>query len=91
MPFRISIWNVLLPVADGRIGNSTARRRQSALGRLPRGATEAGYRHAMARMEGYRPTPRAPDNQNAEVSHNTIRMANSTPPAMRSAQLWRET
>jgi hypothetical protein len=34
----------------------------------------------------YRLIPRAPNNQNAEVSHNAIRMANSTPPAMGSAQ-----
>ena len=34
----------------------------------------------------YRLTPWVPNNQNAEVSHNTIRMANSTPPAMGSAQ-----
>jgi hypothetical protein len=38
------------------------------------------------RSASYRPTPRAPNNQNAEVSHNAIRMANSTPPAMGSAQ-----
>jgi hypothetical protein len=34
----------------------------------------------------YRLTPWVPNNQNAEVSHNTIRMANSVPPAMGSAQ-----
>jgi len=37
-------------------------------------------------MSAYRLTPWVPNNQNAEVSHNTIRMANSTPPAMGSAQ-----
>jgi hypothetical protein len=34
----------------------------------------------------YRLTPWVANNQNAEVSHNTIRTANSTPPAMGSAQ-----
>ena len=38
------------------------------------------------RRVSYRLTPWVPNNQNAEVSHNTIRMANSTPPAMGSAQ-----
>jgi len=35
----------------------------------------------------YRLTPRAPNNQNAEVSHKAMRMANSTPPTMGSAQM----
>jgi hypothetical protein len=39
-----------------------------------------------SRSGTYRLTPWVPNNQNAEVSHNTIRMANSTPPAMGSAQ-----
>jgi hypothetical protein len=42
--------------------------------------------HATAGRVSYRLTPWVPNNQNAEVSHNTIRMANSTPPAMGSAQ-----
>ena len=42
--------------------------------------------HAPAGRVSYRLTPWVPNNQNAEVSHNTIRMANSTPPAMGSAQ-----
>ena len=42
--------------------------------------------HATACRVSYRLTPWVPNNQNAEVSHNTIRMANSTPPAMGSAQ-----
>jgi hypothetical protein len=33
----------------------------------------------------YRLTPRAPKNQNAEVSHDTKRMANSATPAMGNA------
>ncbi len=37
--------------------------------------------HATAGRVSYRLTPWVPNNQNAEVSHNTIRMANSTPPA----------
>ena len=41
--------------------------------------------HAAGRVS-YRLTPWVPNNQNAEVSHNAIRMANSTPPAMGSAQ-----
>ena len=41
---------------------------------------------ATAGRVSYRLTPWVPNNQNAEVSHNTIRMANSTPPAMGSAQ-----
>ena len=40
----------------------------------------------LAASVSYRLTPWVPNNQNAEVSHNTIRMANSTPPAMGSAQ-----
>jgi hypothetical protein len=40
----------------------------------------------LAGRVSYRLTPRAPNNQNAEVSHNAIRMANSTPPAIGSAQ-----
>jgi hypothetical protein len=42
--------------------------------------------HAIAGRVSYRLTPWVPNNQNAEVSHNTIRIANSTPPAMGSAQ-----
>jgi hypothetical protein len=42
--------------------------------------------HATAGRVSYRLTPWVPNNQNAEVSHNTITMANSTPPAMGSAQ-----
>jgi hypothetical protein len=42
--------------------------------------------HATAGRVFYRLTPWVPNNQNAEVSHNTIRMANSTPPAIGSAQ-----
>ena len=42
--------------------------------------------HATAGRVSYRLTPWVPNNQNAEVSHNTIRMANSAPPAMGSAQ-----
>ena len=42
--------------------------------------------HATAGRVSYRLTPWVPNNQNAEVNHNTIRMANSTPPAMGSAQ-----
>jgi hypothetical protein len=42
--------------------------------------------HATAGRVSYRLTPWVPNNQNAEVSHNTIRIANSTPPAMGSAQ-----
>jgi hypothetical protein len=41
---------------------------------------------AEAGQVSYRLTPREPNNQNAEVSHNTIRMANSTPPAIGSAK-----
>jgi hypothetical protein len=41
---------------------------------------------ATAGRVSYRLTPRVLNNQNAEVSHNTIRMTNSTPPAMGSAQ-----
>jgi len=42
--------------------------------------------HATAGRVTYRLTPWVPNNQNAEVSHNTIRMANSAPPATGSAQ-----
>src|SRR4029079_6892778 len=42
--------------------------------------------HATAGRVSYRLTPWVPNNQNAEVRHNTIRMANSPPPAMGSAQ-----
>ena len=34
----------------------------------------------------YRPTPKVPKNQNAEVNHKAVRMANSVPPASGSVQ-----
>jgi hypothetical protein len=46
----------------------------------------SSFSNSTAGRVSYRLTPWAPNNQNAEVSHNTIRMANSTPPAMGSAQ-----
>jgi hypothetical protein len=51
-------------------------------------ATElrGAVQHATAGRVSYRLTPWVPNNQNAEVSHSTIRMAKSTPPARGSAQ-----
>jgi hypothetical protein len=40
--------------------------------------------HATACRVSYRLTPWVPNNQNAEVSHNTIRMANSMDGALRT-------